>query len=235
MLNSLDIALLCDSRTVDGAGLAITPDRSRHGIHAQLGDGATAGTMPTLDALNGRYTFDGGDYMVLRQADDVDDVLADMASDQDETYLYYIFPMISTVDYAYLLSTNYGAGGYYYIRQRETVGTFYWQATFNDGIGSETATSGVNSILPYYNKGILLAVRRGSNVIEFWVNGVLISSTVVATRDASNAKDVLVGAVSAAITYPFPAGTGLRFFGYSRTAWTQTQLRALQRFLRGNL
>jgi hypothetical protein len=235
MLNSLDIALLCDSRTVDGAGLAITPDRSRHGIHAQLGDGAAAGTMPTLDALNGKFDFDGGDYMVLRQADDVEDVLADMGSIQDETYLFYMDPVVDPgATDALWINTDDGANPRFAIGHRGGANDYFW-IYFIDGVGgTETGTTPVGSALEFIGKSLLFAYVRRLNAQEVYCNGVLRWSSANASVDASGAKNPTIGKELGGARF-FPAGTGLRVFGYSRTAWTQTQLRALQRFLRGML
>jgi len=239
MLSKLDIALLCDSRTVDAAGNAITPDRSRHGIHAQLGDGGAAATMPTLDALNGRMTFDGGDYMVLRAADDVAGVLAGMGSIQDETYLFYFDPFQAVVAPNLIepFSSNDGANPRVIFRYG-TANMYFLVAFYDAGGGGEASITPNNSIQEFFGKQLLLAITRRNADTDthiYYANGARRwASNVAPRRDASSAKNYRIGS-SLAGAFFLPAGTGLRFFGYAREAWTQTQLRALQRFLRGNL
>jgi len=232
MLNSLDIALLCDSRTVDGAGLAITPDRSRHGIHAQLGDGATAGTMPTLDALNGRFTFDGGDDMRIAPARDVAGVLAGMGGPHPETYIFYLDPLIMSGAQATILS-KFSNPAWVLIR---------WEGASSRILFLNRQVGGTDEL--YYlaapdtaalqNRRLILAYVRDTNSQRGYADAVQIFADTDVTVDGSGVSTLYLGASD--IGQYLPNGNGLRAFFYDGSnAWTPTQLRALQRFLRGNL
>jgi len=232
MLSKLDIALLCDVRSVDPNGLAITPDRSRHGIHAQLGDGGAAATMPTLDALNGRMTFDGGDYMVLRAADDVDGVLAGMGGPHEETYIFYFDPYVYVAGDITFFFKGDLAGYFVRLRQESWVGTHFDMQI--EG-GPDEILAGTVDPVVYDGKQLMIAFIRRADVQEIWVDANLQDSGTDPTTDATTADDALIGC-EPGVANPLLAGTGLRAMFYDgENAWTQTQLRALQRFLRGNL
>lgn len=231
MFETLDIALLCDQRTVDAAGLAITKDYSRHGLHCQLGDGVTGATMPTLQASQGLMTFDGGDYMVLRAADDMDGVLAGMGGPHPETYIFYLDPLIMSGAQATIFS-KYSDPRWVLIRWEGASSRILF---LNRQIGGtdELYYLAAGSTAELQNKGSIFAYVRDTNTQTIYVNAVPVAADTDATVDASSVSSAYIGASH--LGQNLPAGNGLRFFGYSRTAWTQTQLRALQRFLRGVL
>ena len=235
MLNTLDIALLMDSRTVDGAGNVITLDRSRHGIHCQYGDGVTAAVMPAFDALNGRVTFDGGDYMQIPASYDVAGILAGMGAIQDETYIFYLDPIVVNSTFQYFIGWNTGVGtSRFLIRIDNTnVITMY----VNNPAGDlETFSSA--SILALNGRGVLVTMVRdpahGTQKQRLFVNAVLHSTGNSVSRDGRNTLAKYIGQDSGS-GFQLQNGTGLRFFGYARRVFTETELRAIQKYLRGVL
>ena len=236
MLESLDICLMLDSRGIDGAGNVITLDRSKRGIHAQFGDGVTAGVMPTWLPSDAKATFDGGDYMRFPTTYDVGGILASMGSIQDETYLFYLSPMIVNSTYQYLLQHNSQVGtSRFFIRIEDT--NIIWMNGENAVATTERLTTG--SVLNFNKKEVLLALVRNPTAATkrqiAYINGAEFASDSDALVDCSNAIKAKYIGVNDAGGFCLQTGTGLRFFGYVRRAVTQTWLQALNRYLRGNL
>lgn len=234
MLNALSLACLFDSEYTDLAGDRRTKDRSRFGIDPRVGDGSTPATFPTWSAQDGRYDFDGGDYMLITTAYDSDDVLALMGSIQPETYLFYFDPLVIDGNEQYLFGWNTGSGtdrGYIRINAGNTL-TLHLD---DDVGGMEELTSG--SILEWNGHSVIVAVVRDPTAA---VRQLMYLNAVEFATDT----DVAVAGASAVAKYIgrntaggslLQVGTGLRFFGYSATAFAQLQLQAIQRYLRGFL
>ena len=239
MLNSLDIALLFDNRTVDGVGNVITKDRSRNGINAQLGNGVDAGTMPTWDATRGLYTFDGGDYLTFSIAGDVGGILDSMGSIQNETYIVVMDPIMIN-SYAapqYLFASKWGAGGnsYFYI-QLEAINNRI-RFILADAAGNLEILDlpGAEGVLLHGKRVMLTWVREPTHATEpqrLFVNAVKRATAATTPRDAHYSCDKYIGC-HAGIAANLYNGTSLRFFGYARRCLTTTSLQAIQKYLRG--
>jgi hypothetical protein len=232
MLNSLDIALLCDKEWTDANGDRRTADRSRHGIHPVLGDGTTVGTFPTWDEPDGRYTFDGGDYLTIRSADDVDDVLLDMGGPQDETYLFYIEPWVFGGGNQTLFS-KYSNPQWILFRYEVASSRFLFLIRETGGTDELYYLPAPDTAL-LYGRGLILAYTRSANLQRGYVDAVQVFEDTDATVDGSGVSNAYIGAQDGVSNF-VPAGTGLRFFGYAQKAFTQVEFRAIQRFLRGML
>jgi len=237
LLDKFALAYLFDSEYTDDAGLRRTKDRSRHGIHALVGDGSTAATMPTWDSSRGLYTFDGGDYLTIRQADDAGDVLANMGSIQDETYCFLMDPLILAQQE--FLSTNDGINPRIIIRTIAGGTNRFELQLLDAGGGIENTLTPNNTVEEFVGKATLMAFSRimtGATMAHsISMNGaVRWTSSGLTPRNASSAKDPHIGSTPTPSSY-FAAGTGLRFFGYARRAITVPELRQLSRNLRGVL
>lgn len=230
MFAGLDIACLMDSRYTDGGGIIRTRDRSPKGLNPRLGDGATAGTMPTWDSARGLFTFDGGDYLSWPIAEDVGGILAAIGSLQDETYLFYFDKLVINGNYQYLFQHNsQSATERFAIRIEDTNQI---RIIENNTVQITTAT-----IAAWNGRGTVLAVTRSVNATKkhvVYLDAIeFASNTVNPLLDGKSALKTNYIGVSDASTFYLQNGTGLRFFGYARRAFTQTQLQAIQRYLRG--
>jgi len=236
MLNALAIDLLCDSRTVDAAGNVITIDRSRHGIHPYLGpDGQVAGQMPTLDSLNGRLMFDGNDFILFPQAKDVDAVIEGMGGDHAETYMFLFDPFISNpsaFQTLLLKGDDTLATSWVRIRQRNTNDLEFRVTTV---AGNEIIASSIPAVTGNHGKKVLFSFVRDAGVQEIWVWDVLDAADNDPTRDASLASACAIGSSLFTGSTYLVNGNGLRAFFYGRFRATQIWLRALIRYLEGNL
>jgi hypothetical protein len=186
--------------------------------------------------LNARFEFDGGDYINIRNADDVDGVLAGMASIQNETYIVYFDPLVAgTGVYSHeIFSTEDGANPRFFARK--TGGVFTFQ--FYDGVGNlEFLNTGAIETSYDGQRFAIVYVREPTHPTQkqrAYINDILVATANSTPRDASNAKAKRLGATLVPGNY-LPAGTGIKFFGYGRFVATQTWLRQLSRNLRGLL
>ena len=238
MFDALDIALLMDNRSLDADGNAFTPCETRYGrdglgIRAILGDGTTAATMPTLDALQGRFTFDGGDYIVLPAATDVASVLANMGSAQDEFWLFLMKNSIWTAATNQVLFYKDGAAGEM-IRLRYGVANTITLDTDNGAGGTESLAISAAATALTQNAEIMIGFQRANNVQEIWFWDILVDSDTDATVDASSAGDAYIGANDTPAQF-IRNNCGISFFGYGRGRITAAWMQAIRHRLRGNL
>jgi hypothetical protein len=227
LLDKFDLAYLFDSEWTDDAGLRRTKDRSRHGIHALVGDGSAAATMPTWDAARGLYTSTlAGQYLRLPIADDVNTVVRNIGSEQPETYCFYMDPLLIGTLHDFLnrvvadqwIMIRVDSAGIIVFRFRET------------GVGYEQTVTGPGVLSPYHGRSVLLTFTRDVRQHHIYVDDtLLVSSTPAGPYNASADANVSVLASPA-------SGEGGRFFGYARDfVATPTFLRQLSRNLRGVL
>lgn len=227
MLNTLDIVCPFDSEYSDGS-LRRTKDRSRHGIHPLVGDGTTSTTFPTWDARNGLYTFDGGDYLKIRNADDVKGVLASMGGNQEETFLFYFRPWIELAGTNIHLLFKGNVASSYVRLLKTTSNTFQFRVTESGG-GDEIVDTATTVPAAYHGKRMLIAFVRATNRQEIWIGNNLVASDKDTSVDGSSTDDLFIGASSTPAEY-LRANTGLRFIGYARKAFTGNKLRAIKTY-----
>jgi hypothetical protein len=228
MLERFDIALPFDRQWTDGAGKRRTADRSRHGLHALVGNGTTSIYFPTWDESRGIYIFDGVDDSIqLDQAEDVNNILTDMASIQDETYLVYFSPLKATATSSVWVDKRESAA------LRLTIvadDLFRFELAVVGAEGTEIAKTGAGEVSKYIGRDILFAWVRSSNSQKLYADGIEIFSATSTSRDASNTGKVFIG--RAAPGLPLPAGAGYKYFGYSRSAFTGAKLRAISKYFK---
>lgn len=240
MLEAFDIALLMDN-TVTFGGLVKTCDRTKRGIHATLGDGTTATTMPTWDHLNGRFTFDGDDYMSLGNADP-NGILSGMGGrpgleiEDGETYCFYFSPFIAPSSGTYcILSKNTVFASSIKVSIFANVGAKQLNCVWvDDKAGTESISTPINSLPEFAHRSFLFSAVRRSNQQELWFNDGLLYSGTASSKNAVNSAAAEVGRHALSGQY-LPGGTGFRFFGYARQAFTQSRFRQLSRGFRSLL
>lgn len=240
LLDHFDLACLMDREWTDSGGLRRTMDRSKHGIHPLVGDGSTAGTFPTFDASRGLYTFDGSDYLTLRQSDDSADVLANMGSIQDETYCFLFDPYVNNpalVAHHFIAFGPGGAGSLFYVRAGASFDRFELRS--RDPSANVESLNAAGQCTENDGKPILVTVVRAPDSStrkqSLYIGSTEIASATDTPRDSSCTDDKLIGTNSNATLYHLASGTGLRFFGYARRAITEVELRQMTRFMRGLL
>lgn len=239
LLGHFDVALLMDSQVTIGGNIK-TLDRTRHGIHATLGDGVTGGTWPTWDVLNSKYTFDGDDYMNLGSADDagiLDNLGGIPETDlEGECYLFYFSPFkIGSSGTHCFFCKNPAVVSSVEIRMLVGASTSQLTGRWLNEIGQlENVITNTDTMRAYDGKELLMALQRRLNRQEIWFNAGLSVVGAGTSRDAKNSSDAMIGYQSVAGQY-MPADTGLRFFGYAQRALDSSQFRKLNSNLRSLL
>lgn len=224
MLNSFDIACLFDSEFFDGS-FRRTKDRSRHGIHPLVGDGTTSSTFPTWDARNGLYTFDGGDCLKFRNVDDVREVLGTIGSIQDETYIFFFAPLISTSNHDRWFDKRSGT-----IRIFMQIDDLYrFEMQVYDGSNLEHVRSATNAALAFQGRGVMAAWVRSQGSQKLYIDAVNILSDTDIQRDGSSIGDAFIGCQEGTSSF-LPNGTGLKSFLFAREALTENKLRTIKTY-----
>jgi len=233
MLGTLDIALTCDSVRYGSGGEALCPDHSRHGAICYIGsDGLTAAQMPTLDALNGLFTFDGGDFLIMPH-DGNSPIVQSIGAAQEETIIMCFDPWVfsSGVTTVLFMKDDSGASGKF-LRIRKTVGDeIDFRADAGGGSFELVSTAG-GEPAAFDGKRMTLICIRATDRQEIWIDDALVASDTDTTVDASNPEEVGICASNVIGTNAVPAGTGLSGFGYERRAWTPAEIFAFNKYLR---
>jgi len=235
MFGDLDIACFMDSK-INVGGTYFVRDRSTNGIHLELESGVAE---PTWDAIRGLYTFDGADGMLVQSSADVNSVLANMGSRQDETYIFLANPFVYTaVDNDQWFNKGSSAAGtdYVYLRQRNAGGGARFQFRKSGTAGTYNFYGSNNSLLEIDRQVVLLTLVIQDGYQAYYFNEQKRDEGTNADIDVSNNRSLYVGRNDPADGgNQLPAGTGISMFGYGRFAATDSWVRSVCRHFRNML
>lgn len=233
MFADLDIACFMDSK-VNVGGTYYTLDRSKNGLHLEL---ETGGTEPTYDPVRGRYTFDGSDGMLVQASEDVNSVLANIGSRQDETYMFLADPFVYTaVDNDQWFTKGGGGSDYVYLRQRNAGGGARFQFRKSGTAGTYNFYGSNNSLLEIDQRPVLITLVIQDGYQAYYFNDRLRDEGTNTDIDVSNGRNLYIGRNDPADGgNQLPTGTGISFFGYGQFAATATWVSGVNRYFKGIL
>ncbi len=225
-MSKAKIFLPMASDTVDKDDTTRITEGKKNDIHARLGDGSTPSGIPTFDSDKNRFTFDGGDYMVIPK--DHQSIVSKMGSIQDETYVVFYKPFVfNGVDNLYLLRRITSE----YIQIR-LMATGIIQFECYDGSSLESIVTGTEVAHRYNGRNVMFTFVRGTDYQAIYANETLLVSDTDTQRDGSIDSDMpLFCRTTTGADKPL-AGTGIKFFAYWNKALTPTQIKYLYNYLR---